>query len=92
MGIAEPLCQFTDRIASLLCHHNGCEGLRDEVRTRPQRRTWIHHQPLEALIYGPIDLINRLAFNVAIKDVGDVPCSLACRCSIASSSAAVVVA
>ena len=29
-----PLCPFSARIASFLRHHNGCEGLRDEVRTR----------------------------------------------------------
>ena len=29
-----PLCPFSGRTASFLRHHNGCEGLRDEVRTR----------------------------------------------------------
>jgi len=32
----------------------------------------IHHQPVEALVSGPIDVINRLAFNVAIENVEDV--------------------
>ena len=34
--------------------------------------SWIYHQPVEALVYGPIDVINRLAFNVAIENVEDV--------------------
>jgi hypothetical protein len=32
----------------------------------------IHHQSVEALVYGPIDSINRLAFDVAIENVEDV--------------------
>ena len=27
----------------------------------------IYHQPIEALVYGSIDAINRLAFNVAVE-------------------------
>jgi len=34
--------------------------------------SWIHHQSIEALVYGSIDAINRLAFNVAVENVKDV--------------------
>jgi len=33
---------------------------------------WVHHQPIEALVYGSIDAINRLAFNVVVENVEDV--------------------
>src|SRR6476469_6980709 len=32
--------------------------------------SWLHHQSVEALVYGPI--INRLAFNVVIENVQHV--------------------
>ena len=53
----------------------GRPGPLDAILQRKARigePSWIHHQPVEALVYGPIDVINRLAFNVAIENVEDV--------------------